>query len=44
MPEAPLRTEVPEVRFVLADQHGTARFYRINQNCVTCFPTAATQE
>jgi protein-tyrosine-phosphatase len=33
-----------EVRFVLADQHGTARFYRINQNCVTCFPTAAAQE
>lgn len=30
-----------EVRFVLADQQGTARFYRINQNCVTCFPTAA---
>ena len=33
-----------EVRFVLADQHGTARFYRINQNCMTCFPTAAAQE
>ena len=30
-----------EVRFVLAEQHGTARHYRINQACVGCFPTAA---
>jgi DNA-binding transcriptional ArsR family regulator len=30
-----------EVRFVLVDRHGTARYYRINQNCVSCFPTAA---
>ncbi|TDC93890.1 metalloregulator ArsR/SmtB family transcription factor [Actinomadura sp. 7K507] len=30
-----------EVRFVLADQHGTARYYRINDACVECFPTAA---
>ncbi|TYK46694.1 ArsR/SmtB family transcription factor [Actinomadura decatromicini] len=30
-----------EVRFVLADQSGTARYYRINQECVACFPTAA---
>jgi DNA-binding transcriptional ArsR family regulator len=30
-----------EVRFVLAEQHGTARRYRINQACVSCFPTAA---
>jgi DNA-binding transcriptional ArsR family regulator len=30
-----------EVRFVLVDQRGTARYYRINQNCVSCFPTAA---
>jgi DNA-binding transcriptional ArsR family regulator len=30
-----------EVRFVLVDQHGTARYYRINQACVQCFPTAA---
>lgn len=30
-----------EVRFVLVDQHGTARHYRINQACVACFPTAA---
>jgi DNA-binding transcriptional ArsR family regulator len=30
-----------EVRFVLAEQRGTARYYRINQSCVSCFPTAA---
>ncbi|MFB4309344.1 ArsR/SmtB family transcription factor [Actinomadura sp. GTD37] len=30
-----------EVRFVLAEQHGTARYYRINTACVDCFPTAA---
>lgn len=30
-----------EVRFVLAEQRGTAVFYRINEACVACFPTAA---
>ena len=30
-----------EVRFVLADQRGTATYYRINDACVDCFPTAA---
>lgn len=30
-----------EVRFVLVEQQGTARYYRINENCVRCFPTAA---
>ncbi|MFS2293272.1 MAG: metalloregulator ArsR/SmtB family transcription factor [Actinomadura sp.] len=30
-----------EVRFVLVDQHGTSRYYRINTACVECFPTAA---
>ncbi len=30
-----------QVRFVLAEQRGTARFYRINDGCVACFPTAA---
>jgi DNA-binding transcriptional ArsR family regulator len=30
-----------EVRFVLADHHGTATYYRINDACVDCFPTAA---
>src|SRR5215468_3174432 len=30
-----------DVRFVLADQRGTATYYRINDACVDCFPTAA---
>jgi DNA-binding transcriptional ArsR family regulator len=30
-----------EVGFVLADQRGTATYYRINDSCVDCFPTAA---
>ena len=30
-----------EVGFVLADHRGTATYYRINQACVDCFPTAA---
>jgi DNA-binding transcriptional ArsR family regulator len=30
-----------EVRFVLADPIGTARHYRINEACVSCFPSAA---
>lgn len=30
-----------EVRFVLSEQRGTATFYRINDACVDCFPTAA---
>jgi DNA-binding transcriptional ArsR family regulator len=30
-----------EVRFVLMEQRGTARLYRINDACVDCFPTAA---
>src|SRR3954465_846395 len=30
-----------EVRFVLADAVGTARHYRINTTCVSCFPSAA---
>ena len=30
-----------EVRFVLADHRGTATYYRINDACVSCFPTAA---
>lgn len=29
------------VRFVLVEQAGTSSFYRINQRCVACFPTAA---
>jgi len=30
-----------EVGFVLATRRGTASWYRINQACVECFPTAA---
>src|SRR5580692_2988129 len=30
-----------DVRFVLADRHGTSAYYRINEACVDCFPTAA---
>lgn len=30
-----------EVRFVLAEHRGTATYYRINEACVDCFPTAA---
>ena len=30
-----------EVGFVLAERRGTAAFYRVNEGCVECFPTAA---
>jgi DNA-binding transcriptional ArsR family regulator len=30
-----------EVRFVLAESRGTSTYYRINDACVDCFPTAA---
>jgi len=30
-----------EVGFVKVDPVGTARHYRINENCVSCFPSAA---
>lgn len=30
-----------DVRFVLATRRGTATFYRVNDACVECFPTAA---
>ncbi|WP_086672866.1 ArsR/SmtB family transcription factor [Amycolatopsis pretoriensis] len=30
-----------EARFVLAEPRGTARLYRVNERCVSCFPTAA---
>jgi DNA-binding transcriptional ArsR family regulator len=30
-----------DVSFVLAEQRGTAAYYRINDACVGCFPTAA---
>jgi DNA-binding transcriptional ArsR family regulator len=30
-----------EVRFVLVEPVGNARHYRINTNCIACFPSAA---
>ncbi|MGI8331455.1 ArsR/SmtB family transcription factor [Actinomadura scrupuli] len=30
-----------EVRFVLVERRGTAAYYRINDTCVACFPSAA---
>lgn len=30
-----------EVRFVLVEAVGNARHYRINSNCIACFPSAA---
>jgi DNA-binding transcriptional ArsR family regulator len=30
-----------EVRFVRAERRGTTNWYRINERCVACFPTAA---
>jgi DNA-binding transcriptional ArsR family regulator len=30
-----------DVRFVLSEHRGTATYYRINDACVNCFPTAA---
>jgi DNA-binding transcriptional ArsR family regulator len=30
-----------DVRFVLAERRGTASYYRVNDACVECFPTAA---
>jgi DNA-binding transcriptional ArsR family regulator len=30
-----------DVRFVLVERRGTAGYYRINDACVDCFPTAA---
>jgi DNA-binding transcriptional ArsR family regulator len=30
-----------DVGFVLSEQTGTARWYRINEACVSCFPSAA---
>ncbi len=33
--------QLAAVGFVIAEDRGTARLYRINENCVECFPTAA---
>lgn len=32
--------KLAEVRFVLVDQHGTSSLWRINENCLSCFPSA----
>jgi DNA-binding transcriptional ArsR family regulator len=33
--------QLAAVGFVLAEDRGTSRLYRINEACVKCFPTAA---
>jgi DNA-binding transcriptional ArsR family regulator len=33
--------QLAAVGFVLAEERGTCRLYRINDDCVECFPTAA---
>ena len=33
--------QLAAVGFVLAEDHGTSRLYRLNQACVDGFPTAA---
>jgi len=33
--------QLAAVGFVLAEEKGTSRLYRINENCVQCFPSAA---
>jgi DNA-binding transcriptional ArsR family regulator len=33
--------QLAAVGFVIAEDRGTSRLYRINENCVECFPTAA---
>ncbi len=33
--------QLVSVGFVIAEERGTSRLYRINENCVECFPTAA---
>lgn len=30
-----------DVRFLLVDREGTSSLWRINENCLDCFPTAA---
>jgi DNA-binding transcriptional ArsR family regulator len=30
-----------DVRFVLVERQGTSALYRINEACVSCFPSAA---
>jgi ArsR family transcriptional regulator, arsenate/arsenite/antimonite-responsive transcriptional repressor len=30
-----------EVGFVLVEHRGTASLYRVNESCISCFPSAA---
>ena len=30
-----------DVRFLLVERHGTSSWWRINERCLACFPTAA---
>lgn len=30
-----------EVRFVIAERRGTSTYYQVNENCLSCFPSAA---
>ena len=30
-----------EVGFVLVERRGTASWYRVNESCISCFPSAA---
>ncbi len=32
--------KLADVRFVLVDQRGTSSLWRINTNCIACFPSA----
>ena len=32
--------KLADVGFVLVDQRGTSSFWRINENCLSCFPSA----
>jgi hypothetical protein len=36
-----IKVQLAAVGFVLAEDRGTSRLYRVNENCVECFPTAA---
>lgn len=33
--------QLAEVRFVIAEKRGTSAYYRVNENCLSCFPSAA---
>lgn len=33
--------KLADVRFVLVDRAGTSSYWRVNEECISCFPTAA---